>query len=494
MINATTYEFWFITGSQDLYGDDTLRQVADDSKKIVESLNGGALPFKVVYKPTLKDSTEIHKTLQEANSNPECAGVICWMHTFSPSKMWIRGLSVLDKPLLQLNTQFNEKIPFATMDMDFMNLNQSAHGDREFGFITSRMDIPRKVIAGHWSHASVQKRMATWMRAAAASIDGKKLVIARFGDNMREVAVTDGDKVEAMIRLGWSVPYFGIGDLVAYMEKASKGDIDSRMDEYAKRYVIGPKFNSGAALENIREQAKIETALRAFMKDVGASAFTTNFQDLHGMKQLPGLACQNMMADGFGFAGEGDWKTAAMVRTFKVMANGLNCGTSFMEDYTYHLEEGNKMILGAHMLEVCPSVATSKPTVEVHALGIGGKADPARLVFDGKAGPAICASIVQMGSRFRIVLNELETVSSKEPFPKLPVARVLWKPLPSFETAAESWILAGGGHHTAYSDGLTTEYIRDYAEIIGTELVVIGKGTDVPTIRNELRWNAAAYK
>lgn len=493
MENIQNMNFWFITGSQDLYGEDTLRQVKEDSLQIVNQLNKGSLPFSIVWKPTVKSSDAIVSVIQEANTDPQCAGIICWMHTFSPAKMWIRGLSILAKPLLHLNTQFNEQIPYDTMDMDFMNLNQSAHGDREFGHITARMNIKRKVIAGHWSHKEVQDRMSTWMRAASAYIDGKNLVIARFGDNMREVAVTDGDKVEAMMHLGWSVPYYGIGDLVEYMNKVTSTAIDARIAQYLERYSFDVKNSPDFAMEHIREQARIEEALRSFLKDAGAKAFTTNFQDLHGMKQLPGLACQNMMADGYGFAGEGDWKTAAMVRTLKVMAHGLKGGSSFMEDYTYHLEKGNQLILGAHMLEVCPSVSDGKAKIEVHQLGIGGKEDPARLVFDGRKGKSLCTAIVDMGNRFRLVLNEVETVASPKPFPKLPVARVLWKPMPDFTTSAEAWILAGGGHHTAYSDALTTEYLRDYAEITGTELLVIDESTKITDFRNEIRWNDKAF-
>lgn len=501
-----TYEFWFLTGSQHLYGDDTLRQVAANSQKIVESLNEGAslakgdgksgkLPFKVVCKPTLTDSASIHKLINEANACETCAGIICWMHTFSPAKIWIRGLSVLDKPLLQFNTQFNEKIPYETMDMDFMNLNQSAHGDREFGYITARMDIPRKVIAGHWSHKSTRNRIALWMRSAVAAEEGKKLVIVRFGDNMRDVAVTCGDKVEGMIQLGWSVPYYGIGDLVTCIQEVSNSDIDAKMAEYTSRYIIATHSDAAFAKEQIREQAKIEIAMRRFMQQNKAWAFTTNFQDLHGIKQLPGLACQNMMADGWGFAGEGDWKTAAMVRTMKIMAAGIeNGGTSFMEDYTYNLEEGNMQNLGAHMLEICPSIAASKPSIEVHPLGIGDKADPARLVFDGKEGQALCAAIVDMGNRLRIVVNEVKTIKPTQKFEKLPVARALWQPLPNFVTSSEAWILAGGGHHTSYSDTVSLECLRDYAEICNIEILSIGDGTTIPAFRNEIRWNVAAYK
>jgi len=500
MISLKQYEFWFLTGSQDLYGDETLRQVAEDSKKVVEALNADAkMPCKIVWKPTLLTADAIRATLEAANADAACAGVIAWMHTFSPAKMWIAGLSSYKKPLLQLNTQFNSAIPYESMDMDFMNLNQSAHGDREFGFITARMEMRRKVVVGHWGDVETRERIALWMRAGCAVADGKTMRIARFGDNMRDVAVTDGDKVEAMIQLGWSVPYYGIGDLVAYMDKVSAADVDALVKTYEKEYEIVWGKDKAAALESIKEQAKIEIALRAFFADNKITAFTTNFQDLHGMKQLPGLACQRLMADGFGFSGEGDWKTAAMVRTFKVMSAGLGegrqgYGDSFMEDYTYNLERGNGMNLGAHMLEVCPSIAAKKPTLEVHALGIGGKDDPARLVFNGKEGPAICAAVVDFGTRFRCVVNNVNVVVPPKAFPKLPVARVLWKPEPDLWTGAECWILAGGGHHTAFSNLITADMVRDWAEMVGVECVVIDKDTRVAPFRNELRWNAAAWR
>ncbi|MBN1616631.1 MAG: L-arabinose isomerase [Spirochaetales bacterium] len=499
MIHLGEYEIWFLTGSQDLYGDETLKQVAEDSKKVVAELNAdGQMPCKFVWKPTLLTPDAIRVCLEEANASATCAGVVAWMHTFSPAKMWIAGLSSYKKPLLQFNTQFNRDIPYDEIDMDFMNLNQSAHGDREFGFITARMNMPRKVIVGHWKTEHTRNRIALWMRAACAVADGKKLRIARFGDNMREVAVTDGDKVEAMIRFGWSVPYYGIGDLVEYMNQVSDGDITQAIAGYEKKYDIQWGSDKAFTLGQIREQARIELALRAFAKNEHINAFTTNFQDLHGMKQLPGLACQNLMADGFGFAGEGDWKTAAMVRTFKVMSSGLSSsqgmGDSFMEDYTYNLDPENGLNLGAHMLEICPSIAASRPTIEVHQLGIGGREDPARLVFNGKKGPAVCAAVVDFGSRFRCVINEVEVIDPPKAFPKLPVARVLWKPLPSLETSAEAWILAGGGHHTAFSNIVTVDMIRDWAEMTGIECISIGKDTTITAFRNELRWNAAAWR
>lgn len=497
-MNLKNYVFWFLTGSQDLYGEETLNQVAKDSREIVDSLNkAGSLPCKLIWKPTLLTPQSILSTMEAANADEECAGVICWMHTFSPAKMWIAGLNVYKKPLLQLNTQFNIKIPYATMDMDFMNLNQSAHGDREFGFITSRMDLPRKVIAGHWSDSQTQKRIGDWMRVARAVADGKSLRVIRFGDNMREVAVTDGDKVEAMIRLGWSVPYYGIGDLVEYMNQVSQADIDALYDEYNSEYDIVLGQDKEFTISHIKEQAKIEIALRRFLKDKDGNALCTNFQDLHGMKQLPGLAIQRLLADGYGFGAEGDWKTSALVRTFKVMTAGLvtkGKGNAFMEDYTYNLEKGKEANMGSHMLEVDPEIAVSKPKIEVHPLGIGDREDPARLVFDAVEGEGLVAAIVDMGNRFRCVVNEINVIPPEAPLPKLPVARMLWQPYPNLTTSAEAWILAGGGHHTAFSNIVTTEMIQDWAEMTRTECLVIDRNTSISQIRNELRWNAAAYR
>ena len=502
MITLDEYEFWFLTGSQDLYGEDTLKQVAIDSKKMVEELNAKAgLPAKLVWKETLLTPESIHKTLEQANADDKCAGVIVWCHTFSPAKMWIRGLNAYKKPLLQLNTQFNVEIPYATMDMDFMNLNQSAHGDREFGFITSRMDLPRKVICGHWQDENTQSRIADWMRVARAVSDGKTLRVIRFGDNMREVAVTDGDKVEAMIKFGWSVPYYGIGDLVAYMNEVSQGDIDALYDEYNQKYEIN--FNTGNGFDKdfivgqIKEQAKIEIALRRFLKDKDGKALCTNFQDLHGMKQLPGLAIQRLLADGYGFGAEGDWKTSALVRTFKAMTAGQTVagkkGNAFMEDYTYNLVKGKEANMGSHMLEVDPEIAVSKPKIEVHHLGIGDREPPARFVFNTLEGEGLVAAVVDMGNRFRCVVNEINVIPPEAPLPKLPVARMLWQPYPNLQTSAEAWILAGGGHHTAFSNIVTTDMLRDWAEMVGIECVAIDKSTTIPQIRNELRWNAAYW-
>ncbi|MBQ3798866.1 MAG: L-arabinose isomerase [Treponema sp.] len=496
------YEFWFVTGSQDLYGEETLRQVAKDSKEIVESLNkSGSLPCPLVWKPTLLTPASIRETLEQANADGKCAGIICWMHTFSPAKMWIAGLNAYKKPLLQLNTQFNEKIPYSTMDMDFMNLNQSAHGDREFGYITARMDIPRKVICGHWQHEDTQKRIADWMRVARAVADGKTLRVIRFGDNMREVAVTDGDKVAAMVKFGWSVPYYGIGDLVACMNEVKQADIDALYDEYNQKYEIvydcGNGFDKDFVIGQIKEQAKIEIALRAFLKDNDGSALCTNFQDLHGMKQLPGLAIQRLLADGYGFGAEGDWKTSALVRTFKVMTAGQvvagKKGNAFMEDYTYNLVPGKEANMGSHMLEVDPEIAVSKPKIEVHHLGIGDREPPARMVFNTLEGAGLVAAVVQMGGRFRCVVNEIDVIPPEAPLPKLPVARMLWKPRPSLATSAESWILAGGGHHTAFSNIISADMLRDWAEMVGIECVVIDADTKVHQFRNELRWNEAYW-
>ena len=481
MISLENYEFWFLTGSQDLYGEETLKQVAINSKKIVEELNEKAgLPCKLVWKPTLLTPDSIHKTLEDANACDTCAGVIVWCHTFSPAKMWIAGLNAYKKPLLQLNTQFNVEIPYATMDMDFMNLNQSAHGDREFGFITARMDMPRKVICGHWGDAVIQKRIGDWMRVARAVADGKTMRVIRFGDNMREVAVTDG---------------------VAYMNDVSQTDIDALYDEYNQKYEIvydcGNGFEKDFVIAQIKEQAKIEIALRRFLKDKDGKALCTNFQDLHGMKQLPGLAIQRLLADGYGFGAEGDWKTSALVRTFKAMTAGLvvegKKGNAFMEDYTYNLVAGKEANMGSHMLEVDPEIAVSKPKIEVHHLGIGDKEPPARMVFNTLEGEGLVAAVVDMGNRFRCVVNEIKVIPPEAPLPKLPVARMLWKPYPNLSTSAEAWILAGGGHHTAFSNIITTEMLQDWAEMVGIECVAIDKDTKIPAFRNELRWNAAYW-
>lgn len=494
MLKLKPYEFWFVTGSQHLYGPETLNQVAEDSMKIAAGLDQAtAAPYKIVFKPVLTTPDAIRKLCIEANSDELCAGIITWMHTFSPAKMWIAGLSELRKPLLHLHTQFNRDIPWDSIDMDFMNLNQSAHGDREYGFIGARMRIARKVVVGYWQDPEVQSRIGVWMRAAVAFTEGRSLKVARFGDNMREVAVTEGDKVEAQIKFGWSVNGYGIGDLVRRIDQVSETAVDKLMDEYNQLYEIAPEACvPGAARDSVREQARIELGMRTFLEEGGFSAFTTTFEDLHGMKQLPGLAVQRLMEAGYGFGGEGDWKTAALVRIMKIMASGE--GTSFMEDYTYHFEPGNEMILGAHMLEVCPTLAASKPRIEVHPLGIGGKAAPARLVFNGGEGSAICASVIDMGERFRLLVNDVDAVKVEKEMPKLPVARLLWKPQPSLKESAEAWILAGGAHHTSFSYMLTAEHMIDWAEMAGIECLLINKDTKPLAFRNEIRLNDIAWK
>lgn len=488
MMSLKNYSFWFITGSQHLYGDEALRRVNGDSSEMAAYLDN-ALPFEVKFIPVVTTPEEISSVLESANTDKTCAGVITWMHTFSPSKMWITGLSALTKPLLHFHTQYNRDIPFDSIDMDFMNLNQSAHGDREHGFIGARMRLKRKVVSGYWKDSQVIRDIETWMRAAVGALESKRLKVVRFGDNMRQVAVTEGDKVEAQLKFGWSVNTYGVGDIVKLIENVSTGEIDSKIDEYRQNYEL-----STNNIESVREQAKYDIAIGKFLDEGGFGAFTTTFEDLHGLKQLPGLACQTLMQKGYGFGGEGDWKTASLVRIMKLMSAGMDKGTSFMEDYTYHLEPGNEFILGAHMLEVCPSIAASRPRIEVHPLGIGGKADPARLVFDGSKGDAICVTLVDMGDRFRMIVNEVSAVQPIAKMPKLPVARVMWKPEPSLKTASEAWIYAGGAHHTSFSYALNAEHMRDFAEIMGIEFILINKNTDINTFRKELIWNDIVWK
>lgn len=494
MIEMKNYEFWFVTGSQHLYGPETLLEVEAHSRTIAQGLDAdGAIPGKVVFKPVLTTPDSIRALCLEANADEKCAGLITWMHTFSPAKMWIAGLSELRKPLLHLHTQYNRDIPWDSIDMDFMNLNQAAHGDREYGFIGARMGLARKIVMGYWEHADVRGRIGGWMRTSVAQQESRRLKVARFGDNMRQVAVTEGDKVEAQIRLGWSVNGYGVGDLVARMNQFSEAEVDRLMAEYADRYEIVPAGRTdGAVREAIREQARIELGLRSFLEEGGFGAFTTTFEDLHGLKQLPGLAVQRLMESGYGFGGEGDWKTAALTRVMKVMAG--NVGTSFMEDYTYHLDPDNELVLGAHMLEICPTIAATRPRIEVHPLGIGGKADPARIVFDGRSGRALNASLIDIGHRFRLLVNTVEAVQPERAMPKLPVARVLWKPEPSLRESAEAWILAGGAHHTVFSYVVTAEQLADWAEMTGIECVTIDRSTSFNALRSELRWNEVAWK
>ncbi len=467
------FEFWFVTGSQHLYGEETLRQVAAHSREIVESLNAsGRIASPVVLKPTVKTTAEITGCLKQAEADPRCAGVIVWMHTFSPAKMWINGLKALRKPLLHLHTQFNRDIPWAEMDMDFMNLNQAAHGDREFGFICTRMNVTRKVVAGHYLDPEVQRRIDVWARVAAAWADSQTMKIARIGDNMRYVAVTEGDKVAAQIQFGYEVNGYGVNDLTCRIAEVSDAAAAELVEEYRALYTVID--DSPAALASIREAARQELGMRAFLEEGGFSGLTTTFEDLSGMNQLPGLACQRLMAAGYGFGAEGDWKSAALLRTMKVMAAGLPGGVSFMEDYTYHLEPGRERVLGAHMLEVCPTIAAGKPRLEVHPLGIGGKADPARLVFDCAPGAAFNASMIELADRFRLIVNEVDVVAPDAPLPKLPVARTVWIPRPGFAEAARRWIEAGGAHHAVHAPALTPEFMRDYAAVAGVELVEIG--------------------
>ncbi|CAH1196004.1 L-arabinose isomerase [Paenibacillus allorhizoplanae] len=486
--------FWFVTGSQHLYGPETLLQVDEHSKQITEGIDRSeAIPSKLVFKPVLTTPDAIRRLCLDANADDSCAGIITWMHTFSPAKMWIAGLSEYRKPLLHLHTQFNRDIPWDTIDMDFMNLNQAAHGDREYGFIGARMGIARKVIVGYWEDPAVLERIGGWMRTAMGFIEGRNLKVARFGDNMRHVAVTEGDKVEAQIKFGWSINGFGVGDLVQRVGDISEAEVDHLMDEYNEVYDITPEGRTAGPIRDaIREQARIELGMKSFLQEGGFGAFTTTFEDLHGLKQLPGLAVQRLMEQGYGFGGEGDWKTSALLRVMKIMAN--NKGTSFMEDYTYHMESGNELVLGSHMLEICPTISATRPKIEVHPLGIGGKADPARLVFDGASGPALNASLIDMGNRFRLLINEVDAVQPVKAMPKLPVARVLWKPQPSLRDSAEAWILAGGAHHTVFSYHVSTEQLVDWAELAGIEVVIINKNTSTLQFRNELRWNDAVWK
>lgn len=494
MIDLTHYEAWFITGTQHLYGPETLEEVARHSQEIAAELNL-KLPIKIVYKPILKTPQEIYKLVQEANTTENCVGLIAWMHTFSPAKMWINGLKILQKPLAHLHTQFNRDIPWADIDMDFMNTNQSAHGDREFGFIGARMGIKRKVVVGHWQSEEVQASLSIWARVATAWADWQGAKFIRFGDNMRYVAVTDGDKVEAEIKFGYEVNTYGIGDLVAEVNAVTDAQIDELVATYEQEYELADGLKAGGTQrESLRDAARIETGMRKFLTDKNAKGFTDTFEDLHGLKQLPGIATQRLMADGYGFGGEGDWKTSALVRAMKVMGAGLPGGNSFMEDYTYHFAPNNHQVLGSHMLEICPSIAEGKVRAEIHPLGIGGKEDPVRLVFDCPAGEGLNATIVDMGNRFRLIVNEVTAVAPEQALPNLPVARVLWKVKPDLATGAAAWILAGGAHHTGFSQNLTAEYLEDFAEIAGIEYLIIDADTKLRTFKNELRFNEVAFR
>lgn len=483
-------EIWFVTGSQHLYGPDTLLQVAADSKAITEALdNSPRIPVRVVFKPVLTTPESIYELCSDANHDRSCIGLITWMHTFSPAKMWIRGLSVLSKPFLHFHTQLNRDIPWDTIDMDFMNLNQSAHGDREFGFIGSRMRLNRKVVVGHWEDPEVIERIAVWTRVAAAFDDAANMKVARFGDNMRDVAVTEGNKVSAQIKMGYSVYGYGIGDLVAAVSSVDESRVKGLIEEYKAAYHVTKAVEES---ETLRDAARIEAGMTKFLEDGNFKAFTTTFEDHHGLKQLPGLAVQRLMEKGYGFGAEGDWKTAALVRTMKVMASGLPGGTSFMEDYTYHLDPAGMRILGAHMLEVCPSISSDKPYLEVHPLSIGGKADPARLVFKSATGKAVCASLVDLGNRFRMIVSKVEVVECPD-MPNLPVASVLWKPEPDLKTGAGAWILAGGAHHTGFSTAINSEYIEDLTGMMGIEFLLIDEKCNLSEFRKEIRMNEVYY-
>jgi L-arabinose isomerase len=477
-------EVWFVTGSQHLYGPAALGQVRSHAESIAVALGRQPeIPVSVVFKPLVTTPEEIRALCREANHSMDCVGLILWMHTFSPAKMWITGLRSLSKPILHLHTQFNRELPWSTIDMDFMNLNQSAHGDREFGFMTARLRLPRKVVVGYWEEEQTVAEIAAWTRAAAGWDVSQNLKVARFGDNMRQVAVTEGDKVEAEARFGFSVNTYGIGDLVEHIARFSDAEVMRQVGEYRELYSIAKEHDR---LDSLKEAARIELGLRAFLEEGGFAAFTDTFEDLHGVKQLPGIAAQRLMACGYGFAAEGDWKTAALVRIMKVMASGMPGGTSFMEDYTYDFS-GTGKVLGSHMLEVCPTIAAGRPSLEVHPLGIGGKEDPVRLVFTAREGPAVNASLVDMGDRFRLLVTEVQVVEPEHPLPMLPVARAVWLPKPDLRTAAAAWIYAGGAHHTGFSQALNMEHLEDFAEIARVEMIRIDDETRLPLLRRELR-------
>jgi L-arabinose isomerase len=492
VIHLSTPEIWFVCGSQHLYGPGPLKQVAANAQSVVDGLvQSRRLPLPLKFKALLVDADQIAKVCVEANADANCAGLVLWMHTFSPSKMWIRGLTSLRKPFVHLHTQFNRDLPWSTIDMDFMNLNQAAHGDREAGFIHTRLRLGRKVVVGHWSDREVQDRLAAWMRAAHAWHDWQGAKVVRFGDNMRYVAVTEGDKVATEIRFGFEVNTYGVGDLVAKVNAVPERDITALCADYEKLYAVAPALRKGGARhDELRYSARLELGLGRFLAHVGAKAYTDTFEDLHGLRQLPGMASQRLMAAGYGFGGEGDWKTAALVRAMKVMAGGRQ--TSFMEDYTYHLSPRGHQVLGAHMLEICPSIGAGKPAVEIHPLGIGGKEDPVRLVFDAPPGDALNASLVDLGNRYRLIVNEVRAVKTPK-LPKLPVARAVWECKPDFKTACAAWIYAGGAHHTGYSYVVTSEMLEDFATIAGIETVHINAGTTLPQLKQDLRNHEVYY-
>jgi L-arabinose isomerase len=489
-------EVWLVVGSQELYGEATLALVDQHARELAAALDDEpVIPVRVVAKPVVTSSGAIRRTLLEADASDACAGVVTWMHTFSPARMWIPGLTAFRKPLLHLHTQFNRSLPWSEIDMDFMNLNQSAHGDREFGFIATRLGTRRKIVAGHWRDPEVRQRIAMWTRAACGWAEAQSLSVARFGDNMRRVADTDGDKVGAEISLGFSVDGFGVGAVVSALPEAGADAVVSLIDEYAERYRLADELRTGGSRHSsLVDAARIEIALRDVLERHGCLAFTDTFEDLHGLVQLPGIASQRLMADGYGFGAEGDWKAAALVRIAKVMATGLPGGTSFMEDYTYDLTAGAELVLGAHMLEICPSIADGRPSCEIHPLSIGGAEDPVRLVFDAAQGPAVVVSLVDLGDRLRFVANEVDVIAPPEALPKLPVARAVWRPRPDFATAVEGWLAAGGSHHTVFTAALGLEAFADLARIAGIEFVAIDSASTLRELELELRWNQAAYR
>jgi L-arabinose isomerase len=494
MIDLSQLEAWFVTGSQHLYGPETLKMVEQHATTIARALAASPeMPVKIVAKPLMTSSESIHHLCQDASSSKNCVGLITWMHTFSPARMWIAGLGSLTKPLMHLHTQFNQELPWSTIDMDFMNLNQSAHGDREFGFIGARMRLERKIVVGHWQDTEVHAQIGAWIRAACARHDAQQLKVARFGDNMRNVAVTEGNKVNAEIKLGYAVNGYGVSDLVQRVQQVTDAEVDKLTADYDEAYAVAePLRKGGRKRQSLREAARIELGLQNFLEETGARAFTDTFEDLHGLAQLPGIAVQRLMADGYGFGAEGDWKTAALVRAMKVMSHGLKGGVSFMEDYTYHLRNGGQ-VLGAHMLEVCPSIASGTPSAEIHSLSIGGKEDPVRLVFTASTGRAVNASVIDMGNRFRLIVNQVNLVEPEHPLPKLPVARAVWVPEPNLKVAATAWIYSGGAHHTALSRALTSEHLEHFAEMTGMESLQIDRDTKISEFVKELRWNDMYY-
>ncbi|WP_144680688.1 L-arabinose isomerase [Cellulosimicrobium sp. TH-20] len=489
-------EIWFLTGSQDLYGEETLRQVAEQSQEVARALDGSPdVPAPVVWKPVLKDAGAIRRAMLDANADDRVLGVVTWMHTFSPAKMWIGGLDQLRKPLLHLHTQANVELPWDTIDFDFMNLNQAAHGDREYAYVATRLGVARTTVVGHVSNPAVTARVGSWVRGAAGWAATHELRLARFGDNMRNVAVTEGDKTEAELRFGVSVNTWGVNDLVRAVDEVSEADVDALVAEYEDLYDVVPELRKdGDRHASLRYAARQEIALETFLESVGAKAFTTNFEDLGDLRQLPGIAVQRLMAKGYGFGAEGDWKTAVLVRAAKVMGEGLPGGASLMEDYTYDLTPGSEKILGAHMLEICPSLTTSTPRVEIHPLGIGGKEDPVRMVFDADPGVGVVVSLADMRDRFRLTANVVDVVPPSAPLPHLPVARAVWEPRPDFATSAEAWLTAGGAHHTVLSTAAGIDAFEVFADIARTELLVIDESTTRRGFRDQVRWNQVYYR